>query len=67
MLSAWGGNSGIDTISQDELDYVGYDICEKYCKEYCWHHGIGLCDDCAYNKEYTKRRDVESEGKNENE
>lgn len=57
MLSTWGGNNGIDTISQAELDCVGFDTCAEYCKEYCWYHGRGCCDNCAYDKERTKRRD----------
>lgn len=61
MLSTWGGNNGIDTISQVELECVGFDTCADYCKEYCWHHGMGYCDSCAYNKELENRRKIESE------
>ena len=63
MLSTWGGNNGIDTISQVELDCVGFNTCAKYCKEYCWYHGMGYCGNCAYDKERTKRYKVESEDK----
>ena len=61
MLSTWGGNNGIDTISREELDCVGYDTCAEYCERYCWYYGIGYCNDCAYDKEFTKRRSAESE------
>lgn len=61
MLSTWGGNNGIDTISQDELECVGFDTCAEYCKKYCWHYGMGYCDNCAYDKEVRIRRKAESE------
>lgn len=61
MLSAWGGNNGIDAISQDELDCVGFDTCEEYCKEYCWRYGMGYCNNCAYDKEREKRCKAKSE------
>ena len=63
MLDTWGGNNGIDTISQDELDHVGYDTCAEYCKKYCWFYGMGYCGNCAYDKERTKRHMTESEDK----
>ena len=59
MLSTWGGD-GLDTITEEELKKVGYDSCEKYCAEYCWHHGMGYCPNCAYDKEFNKRRKAES-------
>lgn len=59
MLSTWGGDNGLDTISQQELYSVGFDTCAKYCKEYCWFHGVGYCENCAYDKERAIRRKAE--------
>ena len=60
MLATWGGD-GLDRISEVELKTMGYENCTKYCSEYCWHHGMGFCDNCAYDKELSKRRKAESE------
>ena len=60
MLNTWGGN-GMDSVSDEEYQKVGFDKCTRYCSEYCWHHGMGFCDDCAYDKELRKRRKMESE------
>ena len=49
MLSGWGGD-GLDTITQEELERVGYDTAKEYCKVYCWYHGFGYCKRCAYEK-----------------
>lgn len=64
MLSTWGGN-GMDCISDEEYQKVGFDKCAEYCKEYCWYHGMGYCNNCAYDKELTKRRQAESEDKDD--
>lgn len=61
MLSTWGGNNGRDTISQDELDCVGFDTCAEYCKKYCWDYGIGYCANCAYDKERKNRKQIKGE------
>ena len=60
MLATWGGD-GFDRISEVELKTIGYETCSKYCSEYCWHHGMGFCDNCAYDKERIKRRKAERE------
>ena len=55
MLSTWGGD-GRDTITEEELKRVGYDTCKKYCAEYCWYHGFGCCNNCAYDKERERKQ-----------
>ena len=55
MLSTWGGRSDLDTISQDELNRVGFDACVKYCKEYCYYDGVGYCPYCALYEESMRR------------
>ena len=40
----------LDTINEEELEKEGVEQCEKYCKEYCFDHGIGYCPNCAYYK-----------------
>lgn len=62
MLGTWGGDNGLDTISQKELYAVGFDTCENYCKEYCWYHGMGHCENCAYDEERNRRRKEEGSG-----
>ena len=42
--------NGLDTIDEIELEEEGVEQCEKYCKEYCFDHGIGYCPNCAYYK-----------------
>ena len=63
MLASWGGDGFYDSVMDNEMQRVGFDTCESYCREYCWHHGFGYCNNCAYDKERTKRRKAESENK----
>lgn len=54
MLTVWGGN-GLDTIHEDELNEVGFEKCDEYCRCYCWPYGYGHCDHCALDKERNAR------------
>ena len=56
MLESWGGN-GFDTITEEEYQRVGHEKAREYHKEYCWHYGMGYCDNCALNKHLTEVND----------
>ena len=44
-----------DAISEEELKEHGFEKCKSYCTDYCWPHGYGYCNNCAYDKELKKR------------
>lgn len=53
MLESWGGD-GLDTITEEEYQRVGHEKAVEYHETYCWHYGMGYCDNCALIKHRRK-------------